>query len=82
MEEAKKILGLSSRESILSLKKKFRLKYKKTSDAEKEKLLSAYRLILSLLENYPISLDELTEDPEERLKRRFSEDWLMGRGKR
>ena len=75
---AKRVLDLSDVESISSLKKKFRTKFK--SSENKKDIVAAYRFIVSLMEEHPIALDELLEKrAEERLKRRFNKDWLTGR---
>ncbi len=75
---AKKVLGLSDVESISSLKKKFRDRFKNSEN--KKDIVVAYKLIVSLMEEHPIALDELAEKrAEERLKRRFNQDWLSGR---
>ncbi len=75
---AKRVLGLSDVESISSLKRKFRSRFKNSEN--KREMVAAYRFIISLMEEHPIALDELLEKrAEERLKRRFGKDWLTGR---
>ncbi len=79
--KARKILGLSSRESVESVKAKFRLRFSSArTDEEKREIISAYRFVLGVLESFEVDLeDALRSAPLERLKRRFSGDWLSGR---
>ncbi len=83
LERAKELLGLSEKESLETLKSKFRERFSKaSSEDEKKELIMAYRMVSRIIESFRVDLRKAySEIPFERLKRRFGEDWLSGRYK-
>ena len=79
LEEALKIFGIEEKISLTELKKIFREMIKK--DCNNKKLIEAYKFLINVLENFEIEVESLKTEKSEydRLKRRFSDDWLSGK---
>ncbi len=91
IEKALEILEIKNYEkiSINLVKTKFRELQKKyhpdlNLGDSSEKLIdinNAYKFLIKFLENYEIEIDKLILQitPEEKFKKRFSDDWLSGK---
>ena len=89
IKEALEIFGFEDYISIEEVKKRYR-SFQKTfhpdlnPDFSKESLNrinEAYKILVEYLEKYEISIDELLKgkNTEEKMKKRFSDDWLSGK---
>jgi len=89
LKEALEIFEIDETISINIVKQKYRKLQKKFHpDVAIEnkidylnKINEAYKFLINYLENYCIKIDQIFENltDEEKLKRRFSEDWLSGK---
>jgi len=89
LKEAIEIFGLDDKISINLVKRKFREFQKmyhpdvsNNYDSEHfNRINKAYKFLIHYLENFQIDIEQLFQNisDEEKLKKRFSNDWLSGK---
>lgn len=89
IKEALQVFDFEEYISVEELKKRYRSLQKKfhpdlnrkSSKESINKINTAYKILMDYLEKHEIPIEELLKerDAEEKLKKRFSDDWLSGK---